>query len=141
MTMIKLNEITQFANHDSYSPGSVVDDLDTNRAAYLIGMGSAAAHDGIPVNLEVPKITRDGVVVTTGAEDDVLACSPGTWEGVADIVLTYQWESDNVVIDGATNASFTVLAAQAGTDVTCVVTGTNGEGADTAETAACVIAA
>lgn len=148
MTTIKVNEITQFAGHAFHSPGAVVDDPDTNRAAYLIGMGSVAAHDGIPVNLVAPRIVMGGAIVTAAEVDDVLTCSPGEWEGLADggagddeIALTYQWKADDVDIGGATNSTFTVTVTQAGTDITCVVTGTNDEGNDTGTTQAVAIPA
>lgn len=147
MTTVKLAKSDHLVGGVIHPQGAVVEDTDTNRAAYLIGMGNMAAHDGVPVNLVAPSIVRDGAVVTTGAEDDVLSCSPGEWEGLKnggaeddEIALTYQWKADGVNIDGATNSTFTVTATQSGTDVTCVVTGTNDEGNDTGTTQAVAIA-
>ncbi len=147
MTTVKLAKGGHLVGGVNYPEGKVVADADTNRAAYLVGMGCMAANDGIPVNTVAPSVSRNGVVVTTGAEGDVLVCSPGEWEGLEDggagddeIALTYQWQSDAVNIGGATSNSFTVTATESGTDVTCIVTGTNDEGSDTGTSQAVAIA-
>lgn len=139
MTTIKVNEITQFAGHQSYPPGSVVDDPDTNRAAYLIAMGSVSAHSGAPTNLETPKIVLDGEIVVEAAVDDDLECSPGLWEGlpaenVTSVNLSYQWQSDGVNINGATSNIYTVAVGDADSDITCEVTATNAVNTATSET-------
>ena len=68
-----------------------------------------------PVCIDVPAIT--GV----GAVDQVLSCTTGNW-GNEPVSYAHAWSS------GGTEASYTVLAADAGTSITCVVSATNAGG-------------
>jgi hypothetical protein len=50
-----------------------------------------------------------------------LTANPGTWDPTA--TFSYSWKADGVVIKGATKASYTLTAAEAGKKITVTVTG------------------
>lgn len=66
-------------------------------------------------NLTAPTITG---VARVGR---VLTANPGTWSAPSP-AFTYQWQRDGVAIDGATAATYTVVAADAGAALSVVVT-------------------
>ncbi|CAI9403570.1 hypothetical protein [Nocardioides sp. T2.26MG-1] len=90
------------------------------------GSGSGAG----PANLSPPAVSG------TPAVGHSLTCSTGTWSGGgsgpfgggAVNTYAYQWRRDGGAIGGATAASYTVVAADSGAVLTCVVTATNGSG-------------
>lgn len=57
---------------------------------------------------------------------EVVTCSRGLWTGHR-LTFTYQWQRDLVNIDGETAATHTLVAADIGTRVNCVVTATSGD--------------
>lgn len=61
--------------------------------------------------------------------DQVLTCSPGTWTNSP--TFAYQWRANGTNISGATASTLTVSQA-VGVAITCMVTGTNADGFDTA---------
>lgn len=73
-----------------------------------------------PTNTAAPTISGTAVVGTP------LDCRPGTWGGSP--TFTYQWRRDGSDISGATGATYTLVAADAGRAITCRVTGTNSAG-------------
>lgn len=75
-----------------------------------------------PVNTVAPVVTSSGQVFST---------TNGTWAGVP-TSYTYQWKRGGVDIGGATNANYTVVAADVAATLTCVVTATNGSGSASA---------
>ncbi|WP_395657346.1 hypothetical protein [Nocardioides sp.] len=77
---------------------------------------------GAPVNTAVPVITGTADV---GFE---LTCSDGEWTG-APFAFTRVWQRDGVTIDGATDSTYVVSDADAGTEISCVVTALNDVGA------------
>lgn len=86
-----------------------------------------------PMNDEPPEITGDAIV------DETLTASPGVWTGAPTPVITYQWQvSDDGIdgwadIEGETSNEYTVIADDEGKYIMCVVTATNSEGSDSAE--------
>lgn len=62
------------------------------------------------------------VVSGTRVVDQVLSCGTGTWTGSP--TLTYQWQRDGVDISGQTANTYTLVTADIGHAVRCVVTGT-----------------
>jgi len=73
-----------------------------------------------PVNTVIPNVTGAAVVGNTLTTDD------GTWTG-SPTSYTYQWKRGATNI--GTNANtYTLVAADAGQSITCVVTATNGAG-------------
>jgi hypothetical protein len=77
-----------------------------------------------PENITLPFIIGEAVIGET------IEVSNGGWLDVED--FTYQWKDDGVNISGATSKTLLVLDTYAGGVLTCVVTGTNDEGSDSA---------
>jgi hypothetical protein len=76
---------------------------------------------GPPVNVDVPYVTQAG---------DVLSCTKGNWDGEPD-AYDYAWHSDGVA-NGASGADYTILEADAGHTLACVVTASNALGSTAA---------
>jgi hypothetical protein len=81
------------------------------------GGGSAPAP---PACLTVPAVTG------TGEVGESLSCTMGVWSGEP-TSYAYQWKSDGAT-DLGSGADYTVVAADAGHSLTCVVTATNAAG-------------
>lgn len=79
-----------------------------------------------------PKQINPPRVEGTPEVGQVLTTAPGAWAGDGEITYSYQWLRDGVAISGATNATYTLVAADAETDVSCEVTATNFVGSNTA---------
>jgi hypothetical protein len=89
-----------------------------------------------PANTSAPTLSG------TAQDGNVLTAANGTWTGMATITYAYQWQ---VSTDGgatwgdiaaATATTYTLPAGFAGNEVRVLVTGTNGDGASTAPSAA-----
>lgn len=74
-----------------------------------------------PVNTVAPVITG---ALTVGS---VLTSTQGTWTGTG-IIYAYQWKRDGVNIAGQTALTHTIVTADVGTTLSCVVTATNANG-------------
>lgn len=72
---------------------------------------------GLPVNSVAP------VASGTGTVGQTLSVTDGTWTYSPS--FTYQWKRGGVNIGGATSNTYLLDALDAGTTVTCAVTGTN----------------
>jgi alpha-tubulin suppressor-like RCC1 family protein len=103
----------------------------TVTATNSVGTGNAsAASNSIttsaasspPVNTVAP------VVSGTASFGSTLSTTNGTWTGTATITFTYQWQRAGSNIGSATNSTYTLVAADVGNAIRCVVTGTNGVG-------------
>ena len=79
-----------------------------------------------PVNTVAP------VVSGTQNFGSTLSSTTGTWTGAATITYTYQWQRGVTNISSATSSTYTLVAADVGNTIRCVVTGTNGVGSATA---------
>lgn len=81
-----------------------------------------------PINTVLPAVTGSTSL------SSVLTCSTGTWTGTATITFTYQWQRNSgtagayVNISSATASTYTIVSADQGFTLRCVVTGTNGVG-------------
>lgn len=75
-----------------------------------------------PVNTVAPAVTGTATV------GQVLSTTDGTWTGTAPITFGYQWQRGGVDIGGATANTYTLVTADEGSTVRCVVTGTNAGG-------------
>ena len=78
---------------------------------------------GPPINRDVPMISGTAAVGST------LNCTMGNWTGEP-TSYTYQWKRGTT--NRGTGASYTVVAADAGGSLTCVVTATNAAGSTAA---------
>lgn len=82
-----------------------------------------------PVNTSLPVITG---TVQVGFE---LSCSTGDWTSPTAIVYTYLWLRDGSPIGGATANTYTLVAADYNTMISCQVTATNSDASTPATTA------
>ncbi len=96
------------------------------------GGGTISAAGAAPVNTALPTISG---TATVGQQ---LTASPGSWTGTPAPTFTYQWiRCDNAgancnPIGSATNASYTLVAADAGNTIAVAVTASNSSGNTTA---------
>lgn len=77
----------------------------------------------LPVNTVLP------VISGTITEDETLSVTDGTWTGTPSPTFAYQWRRDTGSgfnnIGSATNNTYTLVTADVGADINCVVTATN----------------
>lgn len=93
-----------------------------------VGLITIGASGGTaPVITGVPTISG-----TTGL-GDVLTASPASVTGTPSPTRTWQWYRDGVAISGATNSTYTIVAADYGASITVTQTETNIVDVDTAE--------
>jgi hypothetical protein len=97
------------------------------------GLGGSAqatsnglAVQGAPVNTVAPAVTPAGTVIN-GA---TLTTTNGTWTNVP--TFTRAWRRNGVAIGGQTALTYVTQAADAGTNVDCLTTGTNTAGSASA---------
>ena len=101
--------------------------LEAFRKGHGLDYFSTGSTLAAPVNTVLPAVTP----APTAESGTTLTCARGTWTGYPAITYTYQWKRDGTNISGATSSTYTTIVADEGTDVTCLVTGTNSEGSDT----------
>jgi hypothetical protein len=87
----------------------------------------------VPVNTVLPAISGELAV------GDVLTAYEGKWTGGV-TSYAYQWKNAAANIVGATQATYTLQAGDAGDSITVVVTASNSAGAGTPATSAPVVA-
>lgn len=110
------------------SAGTVVAD---SAATAQIASGTAA-----PANTVVP------TVIGTAQQGNTLTAGNGTWTGVPAPTFTYQWQTSAngtsgwTNIGGATAGTYVVASGDVGNYLRVAVTGTNGSGNATADSAA-----
>lgn len=98
----------------------------TDKGAHFVVQGLATP----PVNTAVPVITG------TPRVGQSLSGSTGTWTGTPTPTYTRQWLRNGTDISGATGATYALVAADAGANITLRVTATNNAGSATATSAA-----
>lgn len=97
-------------------------------ASYQKGIGGVAvAQTGPPVSVVAPFVSG------TAFTGETLSCNGGSWSGAPPIVLTFQWTRDTVEISGETASTYLLDVADEDADIVCVVTATNGDGNDSAD--------
>lgn len=106
--------------------------LNNKRHIGLIKGLSSSALGSPPVNTVAPVVSGNTWVGQT------LTTTNGTWDGSPTSYI-YQWQRDGVNISGATSNTYTLVLADAGTDVRCVVTAINGSGSASANSNALTI--
>ncbi|MEA2309270.1 MAG: large repetitive protein, partial [Thermoleophilaceae bacterium] len=96
---------------------------------------STSVVQGVP-----PASTGSGPTVTGIAQQgETLTADPGTWSGTDPITYTYQWrrcdaDGQNCVdIPGATGSTYEPTAADVGSTIVVLVTGTNGLGSSSSQ--------
>lgn len=95
----------------------------TNVAGSVTATSNALTGAELPVNTVLP------VISGTITEDEILSVTDGTWTGTPSPTFTYQWRRDTGSgfnnIGSATNNTYTLVTADVGADIDCVVTATN----------------
>lgn len=97
-----------------------------NNSAVSNAVGPITQPLAAPVNTVAPVASGNAVV---GQSTD---CGNGTWTGNPDPTFTYQWQRNQVNIDGATNDNYPVVEADLGAMLRVVVTATNSQGSASA---------
>jgi hypothetical protein len=92
-----------------------------------VGSGSRAIAPA-PVNTRAPTVTN--LTGTKWAVGGTATCNNGGWTNA--LTFTYQWLQDGVELDGVTGKTRPIVAADAGTTLSCNVTATGRGGTATA---------
>lgn len=92
-----------------------------------------------PAATTPPTATSTRTPSNRATSGDVLTCNPGVWS--PDGTKTYAWKRDNTPIANATAATYAIVGADLGTDVTCTVTVTAGADSGSADSAAVTVVA
>ncbi|HJQ07360.1 MAG TPA: ExeM/NucH family extracellular endonuclease, partial [Nocardioides sp.] len=105
---------------------SFVVPADAPRTARVHVVGTSTGTDvTLPVSLRgLPAlITATPTIDTTSPRaGDTLTATPGAW-GPGTVAFGYQWLADGTPIDGATNATYTVVTGDVGKKISVAVTG------------------
>lgn len=92
-----------------------------------------------------PQVVKDPVVnLAILGEGEVARCDPGIWVGNPVPTISYQWQRLSGTwqnISGATSQTYTVAAADVGTEIRCNVTASNAAGSTSQATASRAISA
>jgi len=87
---------------------------------------TAVASGTVPVNTVAP------VVSGTATAGQVLTSTTGTWTGTPTPTYAYRWQRAGVNISGAIGSTYTLVSADVGSAVRCVVTASNSAGSASA---------
>jgi hypothetical protein len=99
--------------------------VSATQGATTSGVNAALVREA-PINTSAP------VASGTAAVGQTLSCSNGSWSGISTINFAYKWLRDGSAIEGATNSSYTVQAADQGHGLSCEVTASNSKGSASA---------
>ena len=97
-------------------------------------VGGPSGHS--PLNSTPPSISPSGTV----AIGTPLTCSAGAWSGGVTPPYAYVWRRDGGTIGGANSATYTPVASDAGSRLTCTVVASNGYGSGAATSAEVTVA-
>ena len=103
----------------------------TVTATSAAGTSAASSASNSITTLTVPVNTVAPVVSGTATTRQTLSSTTGTWTGTATISFAYQWRRAGSNISGATSSTYTLVDADVGSAISCVVTGTNSQGSST----------
>jgi hypothetical protein len=95
-----------------------------NDVAMLVACGPPPGSQA-PINIDVPYVGGSAMVGGT------LTCTMGNWTGEP-TSYAYQWKRDGTTDIGAGVAAYVPVTADAGHDISCVVTATNDNGSTAA---------
>jgi hypothetical protein len=85
----------------------------------ILSMLSGGTYSSAPANTVAP------VVSGTATVGQTLSSTTGTWTGAPTPTFTYQWQRAGSNIGSATSSTYTLVNADAGSTIRCVVTATN----------------
>jgi hypothetical protein len=87
---------------------------------------SNAVHVDIPPgSITDPEVTSANADPTKASVGDVLTCDPGLWSA-NNPTYTYSWQRDGMPLAGTNSSTYTVVALDKGTEITCEVYATDG---------------
>lgn len=96
------------------------------------GSSTAESEQVGPVPAIPPANTVAPAITGTPTVGQVLTVTNGTWSGNPSPSFTRQWRRGATNIASATGTTYTLVAADVGQNITCVVTATNSGGTETA---------
>lgn len=89
--------------------------------------------NGVYIGGVTPANTVAPTLAGVAAIGEILTCTPGTWVGTAEVIVSHSWKADDVVIPG-TGLTHVVQATDVGKTVRCVERATNAFGSITQDT-------
>jgi len=104
----------------------------TVTATNAAGTGTASSASNSITTFATPVNSVAPVVSGTANFGQTLSCTTGIWTGTATITYAYQWQRNGSNISGETSSTYTLVAADVGNPILCVVTGTNSYGSSSA---------
>jgi hypothetical protein len=105
--------------------------VNKGKGGNLANSSMISAIDGVAGVLAPPANTSVPFVSGTGAVGQVLSCTTGIWVGTP-TSYAYQWLRDGTNIAAAIASTYTLVAADSGHNIACVVTATNPTGSTAA---------
>jgi hypothetical protein len=98
-------------------------------AVNAAGNSSSSSASNSITTYSIPANTAAPVVSGTTSFGSTLSCTTGTWTGnPASFSYAYQWRRSGSNISGANSSSYTLVSADVGTTLNCVVAATNSGG-------------
>lgn len=97
-------------------------------ATNVYGSASSDSNDIGPIAGVAPSNISAPIASGTAQDGQVLTTTNGVWAGSTPITYTYQWRRNGSNIASATASTYTLVAADVGTNVDCMVTATNAYG-------------
>lgn len=94
-------------------------------ATNVYGSASSDSNDIGPIAGVAPSNISAPIASGTAQDGQVLTTTNGVWAGSTPITYTYQWRRNGSNIGGATASTYTLVTADVGTNVDCMVTATN----------------
>ncbi len=101
-------------------------------AVALFVMVAAPGGISLPSNQSLPTVTGTAQVGQT------LTCAEGGWNGTQPIAYAFQWMRDGTPIPGATLPTYLLTSDDAGAQIVCFVTASNGAGSVAASSSAVI---
>ena len=98
------------------------------RATNSVGTSAASATSNNIRTYLLPVNTAAPVISGTATVRQILTTTTGTWTGVPAPTYSYQWQRAGVNISGATSNTYTLVSADVGSTIRCVITATNAAG-------------
>ena len=85
----------------------------------VLSMLTGGTYSSAPVNTVAPAVSG------TATRGQTLSSTTGTWTGAPTPTFTYQWQRAGSNISGETSSTYTLVTADVGNAIRCVVTATN----------------
>jgi hypothetical protein len=97
----------------------------TVTATNSVGTSVASSASNSITTFLAPANTVAPVVSGTATRGQTLSTTDGTWNGIPTPTFAYQWQRAGSNIGGATSSTYTLVSADVGNAIRCVVTATN----------------